>query len=1443
MAGKTSFFKGAVIFMLLLFACAFFGFVSEAKAADDIDKLKELRVAANNQTVNLKPAFDPNILFYSLDLPSDFDQLNITATAADPVSQIMITVNGSPTTGSTITLGDGKNTIQLQVNSGRGTIKTYTIYVRRMSPSGLVYYDSSKAISDQQMKQGQKFCIPYSVILGGGSYLNSINVTGSPNWSVQYEPQCGQNAYSFFDPNATGVISIDFSVSEQRADKYCSYDRWGTCTVYWNTYYVTVHNTVTINVASVNNPPIVQTLQDVKMRGNDPPLDIPISVTDPDTARENLQVSVASSNAALFPIDRLIVNDIGQTWNLRMQPVPGQRGSSVITVTAFDGESSVSSAFTVTVDDAVNMRPIVTNAEKWISGETTLHFQEDDFVNQYTDVDGDPLQRIQITRLPEHGQLLLKGAPVTLLQEITRTELPQLAYIPVDGWNGIDSLSWSGYDGKEYSDKAAVYTLGTDIAKLKELRFTSYNQTVNLNQAFDPNVLSYTLEDLPSYFDQLDIMATALDSESQITISVNGSPITGTSIALADGKNTIQLQLNAGRGTIQTYTIYVRRMSPSSLVYYDSSKAMSDQHMQQQQEFCIPNSDILGTSGSYITGVNVIGSPTWSVRSADQRCGVAFSFFDPNATGAISLVFSVAEQRLQKSCVRSGFDYKCTYNTYYVDVQKTVTINIASVNDPSSSLLSNNADLTDLKVNGTTVTGFESNNTGPYSVSIPNSLTWADITYSKSDSHASVAVTGDVYLPVGENTVTVTVTAEDRTKKVYTVNVTRTEASSNADLRNLTLSNGELSPSFEPGATAYTAAVPFSVSSLTVTASVYDSDATMTVNGVAAASGQPSVAINLSVGSNPVDIVVAAQNGTTKVYQVIVSRDQSATSGGSAPSMPLSGNSDLSSLMLSSGELSPAFATGITAYAASVPYPVSMLTVTAGVYDSKATVMVNGSVIASGQPSSIVNLKVGTNLIDILVTAQNGMTKAYKVTVTRGLSPTTDGSTPSMLPSGNADLNSLTLSSGELSPAFAPGSIVYTATVPNSVSSLTVTANVYDSNATLAVNGNAAANGQASSVVYLNVGTNPINIVVTAQNGTTKTYRVTVTRGQSATSRGDTPSSSPSGNIVTATDGKLTLPSGETGNVSLGNAVRVVIPKGATDKELKLSIEKVTDTQNLFTHNEVPVSPIFEILKNFSENFSKPVTLTFVFDLNTLKNNQRAAVFYYDEINKGWVEVVDGVENGNHITVKVNHFTKFAVFAVDKADDISTKGSSPGMEKSINFSDMNGHWAEASIMQAIRSGIVSGYPDGTFKPDASVTRAEFAVMLMNALKPQGDGASLTFTDKAKIGAWAQKSVEQAVYAGIITGYEDSTFRPDAEITRPEMAAMIAKALGQSIEEKAVTGFADDRDIPDWAKGAVAAMKKRGVIEGKGANAFAPGDKTTRAEAVTVLQKMLAQKSK
>nr|WP_301287928.1 S-layer homology domain-containing protein [Paenibacillus sp. MSJ-34] len=177
-------------------------------------------------------------------------------------------------------------------------------------------------------------------------------------------------------------------------------------------------------------------------------------------------------------------------------------------------------------------------------------------------------------------------------------------------------------------------------------------------------------------------------------------------------------------------------------------------------------------------------------------------------------------------------------------------------------------------------------------------------------------------------------------------------------------------------------------------------------------------------------------------------------------------------------------------------------------------------------------------------------------------------------------------------------------------------------------------------------------------------------------------------------------------------------------------------------------------------------------------------------------------------------------------------------ESSMPFSDIAGHWAEDYIMRAVEKGIVSGYPDGTFKPNHPVTRAEFTVMLAGALKLEGDGSALTFTDHDRIGGWAKQAVAQAVQAGIVDGYNDGSFRPNAQITRVEMAVMIARALQLQLNANASTGFADDETIPQWAKGAVEAIRKLGIVDGRGGNRFVPNETATRAEATVMLLRLL-----
>lgn len=207
--------------------------------------------------------------------------------------------------------------------------------------------------------------------------------------------------------------------------------------------------------------------------------------------------------------------------------------------------------------------------------------------------------------------------------------------------------------------------------------------------------------------------------------------------------------------------------------------------------------------------------------------------------------------------------------------------------------------------------------------------------------------------------------------------------------------------------------------------------------------------------------------------------------GGGSTSATTSSVATLAGLSLSSGSLSPSFASATTVYAASVGHAVSSLTVSPTTTDNGATVQVNGSVVASGSASAAISLAVGTNTVTVVVTASDGSTtKTYTVVVTRAAATL----------SSDATLSALTLSAGSLSPAFAATTTSYTATVANSVSSLTVSATLAGSGM-LKINGSTVSSGAASGSIALSVGSNTVSVVVTAADGvSTQTYTVTVAR-------------------------------------------------------------------------------------------------------------------------------------------------------------------------------------------------------------------------------------------------------------------------------------------------------------------------------------------------------------
>ena len=174
------------------------------------------------------------------------------------------------------------------------------------------------------------------------------------------------------------------------------------------------------------------------------------------------------------------------------------------------------------------------------------------------------------------------------------------------------------------------------------------------------------------------------------------------------------------------------------------------------------------------------------------------------------------------------------------------------------------------------------------------------------------------------------------------------------------------------------------------------------------------------------------------------------------------------------------------------------------------------------------------------------------------------------------------------------------------------------------------------------------------------------------------------------------------------------------------------------------------------------------------------------------------------------------------------------------MTDITSHWAASAIEQAVEAGFVKGYEDNAFRPNKGVNRAEFITMLARALKLPDSGKSMDFKDADKIPAWAQSFVVQAVESGIISGYQDGTFGPEKELNRAEMVAMIVRASGIKVNPNAKLSFADTKNIPAWAVPYVAAAVEAGLVSGVGQNRFAPLQVATRAESVALIIGLLNQ---
>ncbi|MDF2958378.1 MAG: hypothetical protein K0S39_113 [Paenibacillus sp.] len=703
----------------------------------------------------------------------------------------------------------------------------------------------------------------------------------------------------------------------------------------------------------------------------------------------------------------------------------------------------------------------------------------------------------------------------------------------------------------------------------------------------------------------------------------------------------------------------------------------------------------------------------------------------------------------------------------------------------------------------------------------------------------------------------------------------------NANLNGLTAGSGALSPAFDSAVTAYTLQLPTGTKELALTATAADAAAALKIGTESAVSGLTKTVSIPEDGIIPVTVVIGG-GVMVKTYTIQVSYVRSA-------------NNDLSALSVSSGTLTPVFAPETTAYSVLVSPGTTELGVTAAVADAKAKLQINGTAAESGAAKTVAI--PSDRIIRVVVESESGQQKTYMIQISN------------YVRSDVNDLSALSVSGGTLTPVFAPETTAYSVLVSPGTTELGVTAAVADAKAKLLINGTAAESGAAKTVAIPSDRIIRVVVESESGEQKAYTIQV-LYKNNNRNSRGSSGGVVPTPEDVSKDPMNIgqtavkELKTDSNGRTSLvvdiqQAAVTEALKDGKEQKELYVEVQEHVDEVIL----QFPIGALYQLDNAQTLLFIKTERMNLWLDAYALQirglaegtkfrvviakareEQEKAAVAAARQQNDA-LQMITGAVNVFAETVYGDQVTPLPLFArnvlqgqfsavkeglpeevyhYDTASSswryISSKyevGSGPlfgikapglyaVMSLSSRFADTDGHWAKPDIDWMARRLLVNGVSGTEFKPEGSVTRAEFAAMLVRALDirvPEGNQTEL-FSDVDKE-AWYYEAVLAAASKGLVNGLKSGIFSPDETITREQMAVMISRAyalvgLGSNMPSKqaVLDNFGDSSRIKSWAKAEAAMVLQEGLMQGVRDDAFEPEGLTTRAQAVIVIGRLL-----
>ena len=673
-----------------------------------------------------------------------------------------------------------------------------------------------------------------------------------------------------------------------------------------------------------------------------------------------------------------------------------------------------------------------------------------------------------------------------------------------------------------------------------------------------------------------------------------------------------------------------------------------------------------------------------------------------------------------------------------------------------------------------------------------------------SITHTGASVSPNTGIPTNfTSPVEYTVTAADSTSVKYTVTVS--VAANPAKAITAFNFNGltpNVTGTVDEGAKTIALTVPYGTDVTALVPSITHTGASLSPNtGVA------------QDFTSPVNYTVTAADSSTQQYTVTV------TVGASS-------NSNLSALSISGGTLSPAFVSGTTSYTASVGNAYSSITVTPIAADGNATIKVNGLAVTSGGATGEINLSVGNNIITVVVTAQDGTTSnTYTITVTRASASGGGGGSSSTTtqPSQGTTQNTVVVVNGK----------------EQNVGKETQKMEDGKSTVTVAID-NKAVVSKIDDAIKNNI------------TGTGNVIQVPVTDTKSEVAKVEL-----TGDIVKKLEDSTFDVSVKRDNVEyVIPAAEFTISKVAENLGvLEKDLEDIKIEVQITKLDETVVAKYNEVAKvNGAELIFPPVSFEVV--AKTIKadgSTEQVGISKFSNYVERVMEIPSSVDSSKITTGIV--FNPDGTYSHVPTDIFQKNGTWYARLNSLTNSNysvvwnpvtvksVEKHWSKDAVNDMASRLVI--FNTETFDPNKAITRADFAEYIVRALGLYREGAKHEnkFSDVHANGDRTLAILIANEY-GIVSGYPNGTFRPDASITREEAMAMYQRAMKVTkltgSDTNRYQNYTDFVKVSNWATSNVKEVLAAHVFNGANKTEISPKSNLTYAEAAQAIKNLLVE---